>query len=92
MSCKQELLSELCILLVHHLNYLGLCFLLYAHHQVVYYTCVKFHQYQFIYLGEVGLTRWTDRWTNKVIPMYPQYFVFGEYNGKLYTCIALPTL
>ena len=34
---------------------------LHAHHQVIYYYCVKFNQYWFIHLGGVGLTRIMDR-------------------------------
>ena len=33
--------------------------LLHAHSQVLYYNCVKFHQYQFIHLGEVFTKVWT---------------------------------
>jgi len=40
-------------------------FLLHAHPKVINYSCVKFHQYLYIWLGEVMLTRNMDRQTDK---------------------------
>jgi len=49
---------------------------MYAYQQVVYYNCVKFHQYRFILLRGVVLIQYidrlADRWTDRVIPIYPQ--------------------
>ena len=44
---------------------------LHAHLQVVYYKCVKFHKNPISCLGGVVLTRYMDRWTDRVIPIYP---------------------
>jgi len=55
----------------------GIIFL-YAHPQVVNYTCVKFHQHLSIGLGEVALTRNM----NRVIPIYfPKQLFAGK--GKM---------
>jgi len=46
--------------------------LLYVHPQILNCNCVKFHQYRFISIGEVVLTRnmdgQTDEQTDRVIP------------------------
>jgi hypothetical protein len=53
----------------------------------VYYKCVKFHKNPISGLGGVALTRYMDRRTDRVIPIYPPNFVCGGYNknSRLYT-------
>ena len=55
-------------------------FFLHAHPRVIYfyYTCVKFHQYWLIRLGEVALTRNIDRHTGWSV--YPIPSLFAGYS------------
>jgi hypothetical protein len=55
----------------------------------VYYKCAKFHKNPITRLGGVALTRymdeltdvrrdgWTEGWTDRVIPLYPQTLFAG---------------
>ena len=56
---------------------------LHAHLQVIFtmYNCVKIHQYRFICLGGVDITRNMNRQIDWVIPIYPQKCFCRGYNS-----------